>query len=65
MSLCPLCAAESDRWLDYRPPVPLRLHTIGEGTHGVRHGARVLDTIRAQRALIAEACRRDHQGVPG
>lgn len=67
MSLCPSCAEESVRWLDYRPPAQIRIHTAGgDSLRAVlsRQTLRandIYDTIRSQQALIRDICERKHQ----
>lgn len=56
MSLCAKCREEWARWLDYREPAPIKIAQSGSPLHNVRHGARVIETIRRQQALIERAC---------
>ena len=68
--LCPACAAESLRWLDYRlPPAPIQLIDIGGGSRNAadRRTARARqwrDTITTQQRLIREFCTRNRHARP-
>lgn len=59
--MCPECSEAWMSWLDYRPPAPLAIASIGNERGRVRHGTRVIETIRSQQKLIKEMCARNHQ----
>lgn len=67
MSLCEPCAADYNRWLDYRPDYPVGLVSIGINTPRAVAESRHLcaedtrRTIRNQLDLITAICKRDHR----
>jgi hypothetical protein len=67
VSLCPSCAEESARWLDYRPRPSIQLITPGRtSVRDVLNAQhfRAQDTyalIRSQQALIRRICERKHR----
>jgi hypothetical protein len=64
--MCPPCAADWDRWLDYKmPPAPISMCQHGNTARGVRDrlAARAEDyyaTIRWQQSLIRKQCAEQH-----